>query len=237
MKSKFMKRLRNYLITGMIILLPLVVTLYVLWTGFNIVDGLLGGLIARFLHREIPGVGALVTFFLTILVGAVATNILGKKLIVFGENILARIPVVRSIYSTVKQLIDAFAVQNRDAFKRVVVIEYPRIGLYSVGFVTGEGLGGEMVGNVAEDLLTVFIPTAPNPTTGFFVLLPRAEVVPVDMTVEEGLKLVISGGVITPNRTGGKNGFKNGGSRQPTQASEALSIPGHLPGKEKATLR
>ncbi|MGE5577540.1 MAG: DUF502 domain-containing protein [Syntrophothermus sp.] len=237
MKNKLMKRLRNYLITGMIILLPLVVTLYVLWTGFNIVDGLLGGLIARLLRREIPGAGTLVTLFLTILVGAVATNIIGKRLITFGENILARIPVVRSIYSTVKQVIDAFAVQNRDAFKRVVMIEYPRRGLYSIGFVTGEGLGEILGSRVTEELLTVFIPTAPNPTTGFFVLLPRQEVIPLEMTVEEGLKLVISGGVIIPNRLGRKNGFKNGGPEQANLTSQAVSISGQLSGKEKAILQ
>ena len=194
-----LKNLRNYLITGLIILLPLVVTIYIVTTIFNAVDGFLRPLIELVIGRSVYGLG----FFLTILVilgiGIIGTNVLGKRLISFGERLLTRIPLVKNIYLTVQQIINALFLKNKTAFRKVVVVEYPRRGIYQVGFLTSEGRG-EVQENTEDPVVNVFIPTTPNPTSGMLILVPRSEITYLDMTVEEGLKFIISGGTVTPEK-------------------------------------
>ncbi|MGM0471616.1 MAG: DUF502 domain-containing protein [Bacillota bacterium] len=194
-----LKNLRNYLITGLIILLPLVVTIYIVTTIFSAVDGFLRPLIELVIGRSIYGLG----FFLTILVilgiGIIGTNVLGKRLISFGERLLTRIPLVKNIYLTVQQIINALFLKNKTAFRKVVVVEYPRRGIYQVGFLTSEGRG-EVQENTEDQVVNVFIPTTPNPTSGMLILVPHSEVNYLDMTVEEGLKFIISGGTVTPEK-------------------------------------
>ena len=130
--------------------------------------------------------------------GLFAANYVGKKLIGFGERIVVRIPLVRSIYLTVKQIVDAFMHGGKNmAFKRVVLIEYPRKGIYSIGFITAES-NGEVQAKTKENVMSVFLPTTPNPTSGYLLFVPREDVVVLDMSVEDGLKLVVSGGIIAP---------------------------------------
>lgn len=190
--------MRKYFVTGLFILLPLVVTIYLLVVGFSIVDGILGNWIAQILGRSLPGAGLVLTFALIMATGLIATNVLGRKLLSLGDRMFLRIPLVRTIYQSVKQIMDAFSSSsNKAAFKQVVLVEYPRAGIYSLAFVTSEDKG-EIQFRTKEDCINIFIPTTPNPTSGFFLIIPASDCIPLDMSVEDGFKLIISGGVITP---------------------------------------
>lgn len=193
--SKVLRRIRNWFFGGLVILTPLVLTLYFLGVGFRWVDALLGGLAARTLGRRIPGLGLLASLTLAILTGLIASNLLGRRLIHWSEQALLRVPVFRGIYSTLKQVVDAFAGQKRTAFQQVVLVEYPRRGVWSVGFVTGPA-PAEAQARLGRNLVNVLIATTPNPTSGFLILVPADELLWLNLPVEEGLKLVISGGVI-----------------------------------------
>lgn len=187
--------LRKYFLTGLLILLPLIITGYVLVFSFNLVDGILRNFIQLLTGRTIPGAGFLIMIGLVFLAGLFGTNVVGRKLLAWGEEVLRRIPVVKSIYTATKQVMEAFALQRREAFQRVVLLEYPRRGLYSLGFITGEA-PAEVKGRIKKDLLNVYLPATP-PTAGVFLIAPREELVFLEMSVEEGLKLLVSGGIIT----------------------------------------
>lgn len=197
-----MKRLRSYFITGILVLSPLVITLYLLWliySFFNRVLGrLIGGLIFAIFGINIPGLGLVSTIVLIFLAGLFATNVLGKRLIELGDKIIKRIPLVSSVYLGVKQIMEAIFTQNRSSFKQVVMVEYPKEGIYTLAFVTGEGVG-EVQDKTADKVINLFVPTTPNPTSGFFLMVPEKDVVPLEMSVQEGLKMIISGGMITPD--------------------------------------
>lgn len=187
---KFWRRLRNRFIAGLVILTPVVVTAYVFIVLFLKVDSLLGPFIYRLVGWEIPGMGFLAILFLIFLTGLVARNYLGGKLIGFGEKILAKIPLINRIYVALQQISQAFLAQKRAIFKEAVLIEYPRKGIYAIGFVTSQMNNGQM--------LSIFLPTTPNPTSGYLLFLPREETIPLQMTIEDALKLVISGGAVAP---------------------------------------
>ncbi|SJZ96223.1 DUF502 domain-containing protein [Selenihalanaerobacter shriftii] len=194
-----LKNLRNYLITGIIILLPLIVTIYIVTNIFSAVDGVLRPVVELIIGRSIYGLGFMLTLGVILGVGAIGTNVLGKRLIDYGEKILTKIPLVRNIYLTVQQLINALFLKNKTAFRKVVMIEYPRKGIYQVGFLTSQGMG-EIQSNTDEEVINIFIPTTPNPTSGMLILVPKEDVTYLDMTVEEGLKLIISGGTVVPEK-------------------------------------
>ncbi|GAB4339284.1 MAG: DUF502 domain-containing protein [Candidatus Abyssubacteria bacterium] len=200
-KIRFMRvvlvHLRRYLITGIVVTLPSVVTIWVLWNMFSFIDGLA----KRFLFEpaaHIPGVGVVLFFSVIILVGVFATNIIGKRMISFGERIMTRIPFANRIYKAVQQISNAFIGSQRSIFSKVVIVEYPRKGLYSLGFVTSEA-EGEVQYKTDREVVCVFVPTTPNPTSGVLIFAPREDVIQLDMTTEDGLKMVISGGVVTPS--------------------------------------
>jgi uncharacterized membrane protein len=188
------KKLRNYFLAGLAVILPVTVTLYLLKLVLGFVDGLAGGVLSLFTKRHIPGVGLVSTVLVVLGVGVVATNVAGRRLVAFWDGLLLRIPLVNTIYRTSKQVVDALWYRER-AFRRVVLVEYPRRGVWAVGFVTGETV---REGNHAEKWLNVFVPTTPNPTSGFLLLLPPSEVVPTDLPVEDGIKMVVSGGIVGP---------------------------------------
>lgn len=196
-------RLRNYFLTGIVITAPIIITAYIAWQFVGWIDGIINPLIPAdykpetLLHVTIPGLGLVVVAILLTLVGFLAANILGRTLVKLGERVLNRMPVVRSIYFALKQIFETVFSQSSQSFKDVVLIEYPRRGIWTVAFVTGKG-EGEVRRLLDQDVVTVFVPTTPNPTSGFMLFLPRAECRLLDMTVEEGLKLVISGGVLAP---------------------------------------
>ena len=213
-----MKRLQTFFVTGLIVLTPAAITFYVLWWLFEFVDGILGPILARVLPFQIPGLGVLIILLVIILTGLLAANFLGRRLIAFAEGFLLRTPVVRSVYLTMRQIVDALLQQNQSAFKRVALVEYPRRGSWAIGFVTGEIIGeiAERAGCAAA--LNVFVPTTPNPTSGMLVFLPLEEVILLDMSVEDGLKLVISGGVIVPEHLKQDDQSTAGGGNRSSQA-------------------
>ncbi len=196
-------RLRRYFITGLIVFLPIAVTFSVLRWLFLASDSFLGQLFTLLFGRAYPGVGLAATVAMIFLLGALATNVLGRRLVGWFDRLMLRIPLARSIYSATKQLSDSLFLQRGAAFQRPALIEWPRLGVYTVGFVTGETLG-HVQGVAGRRVVNVFVVSTPNPTTGFLVLVPEDQVHPLDMTVEDALKLVMSGGIVAPGVRSGR---------------------------------
>ncbi|MCK8815932.1 DUF502 domain-containing protein [Natroniella sulfidigena] len=193
------KKIRNYLITGLIVLLPLLATSYIILKIVSLVDGIFSPIIRLIIGREIYGLGFIITFVIVLGVGIVATNVLGKKIISIGERLLTRIPIVRKIYLTIQQILDALLLKKKTDFRKVVLVEYPKEGIYQLGFLTYEGKG-EVQNKLNKSVVNVFMPTTPNPTSGMLILVPTEDIIYLDMTIEEGLKWVISGGTIVPEK-------------------------------------
>jgi uncharacterized membrane protein len=191
------RRLRELFVVGLAVVLPLLVTYLLLRFLFEALDGLLDPMIQGILGRRIPGLGFLATVAIIFLIGTLTTNIVGRKLVAMTEGLLLRIPLVKNVYGASKQLFDAITLPGRGAFRQVVMLEYPRSGLYALGFITATQARGfqDLVG---EQTVNVFIPTAPNPTSGFFLVVPERSVIPVPISVEEALKMIVSGGLIVP---------------------------------------
>lgn len=196
-------RLRAYLLTGVVVTAPLAITLWLTWNFIHWVDVQITPLIPdaynpnRYLPFSVPGLGLLIMLVFLTLVGFAAANFFGRTLIHFGERVLGRMPIIRSIYGTAKQIIETVLRNSSKSFREVVLIEYPRKGLWSIAFLTGEA-SGELRRRLGDDWITVYMPTTPNPTSGFLLAVHRSEIVPLDMTVEEAIKLIISTGVIVP---------------------------------------
>ena len=191
-------KLKTVFTTGLLTILPLAVTIYVFYVIFYFLDNLIGGLFESFFNFHIPGIGFVSGLLLILLIGFVASNIIGNRLINFFDKIFQRVPITRGIYTSAKQIIDAFTLQGKNAFQKVVLLEYPRKGLYVIGFVTGQSRG-EIQEKTAEETLNIFVPTTPNPTSGMLILAPRHEVTELKMSIEEGLKVIISGGLFSPS--------------------------------------
>jgi len=150
-----------------------------------------------YLRVHTPGLGFILVVILVFVVGLLTRNLVGRKIVQFGENIVDRIPLVRVLYAGVKQLLEPLFLQKTNAFKRVALIEYPRRGAYVIGFITGESKG-ELQNKTSKNMLNVFVPTTPNPTSGFYILIPEDEVILLNMSVEDAFKLIISGGIVSP---------------------------------------
>ncbi len=181
---------------------PLGVTVVVIEAAVEFMDRLLLVLPAsyqptRWLGFDIPGLGAVLVALLVLVTGAVAANILGQKVVGVGESVLARIPLVRSIYTGVKQLLESLVASNGNSFRKVVLVEYPKTGSWTVAFMTGEG-PKEAAILTGEDLVNVFVPTTPNPTSGFFLMVPRKDAVELAMSVDEALRMILSMGMVVP---------------------------------------
>lgn len=189
--------MQTWFFAGLAIFIPVALTFSTLGWLFNLVDSWLQPLLGLTNLPKIPGLGIVVSLALVMALGIIASNLLGRQLIAWGQELMLRLPVVKSVYGIVKQLTDAMFSSNKQAFQQVCVIEWPRTGMYTIGFVTGR-----MTSDQGPDLICVFVPPAPNPTAGWLLLLPEEEVRMVDMAVEEGLKVVISGGVFLPGATG-----------------------------------
>lgn len=200
------KKIRGYFFTGLIVLIPLVFTCYIVWKLFIGIDGLLNEKVTHILNQgfqldpgfqSIPGLGLLALALAIFFVGFIARNYFGKKLIKLSDNIMSRIPVVRHIYTTFQQISEAFLADHSDTFKRPVLLEYPRKGIYCIGFIT-QDTRGVVQQNLDQDVYSVFLPTTPNPTSGFLLFVPKKDVKQLPISVEEALKLIISGGSIVP---------------------------------------
>ena len=189
-------RLRNYLIAGILVILPVGVTVFVLLALFRFLDNLLGPLF-EYLGYDVPGLGLVAGILLIIVTGAFASNVVGRRAVGLFDRVMMRIPLARTIYSATKQVSDAILQSNRAAFKQAVLVEWPRAGVYSVGFVTGE-TRGEAQEKTTERVINVFVISTPNPTTGFLCLVPESQLIPLEMSVEDALKLVVSAGIVVP---------------------------------------
>lgn len=200
MKGKIVQKLRNLFITGLVIFIPLAVTVYVLWVTFNILDGFLRPLVTTVFGKAfpgrslLPGLSLLVTLFLVLTIGAFARAAIGKSIFDYLDQSVLRIPIVRSIYSTIKGASTAFLMPKQGGFKSVVLVEYPRKRSYALAFTTGLS-AGEVQEKTAEKTVNVFVPTSPNPTSGFFLMVPEKDLIPLNMSVEDALKFVVSGGL------------------------------------------
>lgn len=202
-KRSFWLRLRNYFITGIIVVAPISLTIYLISLIINLIDDKILPLFPErynpetYLPFAVPGIGVLVFVLVLTLVGWLTTGLVGRTIVRVGENLLDRMPVVRSIYSALKQIFETVFSQNSRAFRDVVLIPYPREGCWALGFATGT-TRGEVQDVIQDEVVNVFLPTTPNPTSGFLLFLPKRDVIFLEMTVEQGIKLVISGGVVTP---------------------------------------
>ena len=196
-------RLRNYLLAGIVISAPITITLFIVWQVLGYVDRTVTPFIPTAYNPEtylpfgLPGIGLLVMLGLLILIGWLAAGMVGRTIMRTGEQLLDRTPIVRGIYSTLKQLFETALSQSSRTFREVVLIEYPRQGIWSVGFVTGEP-SADIARCHDGELISVFVPTTPIPAYRFLMYVPRAAALPLAMTVEEGMKLVISGGIVVP---------------------------------------
>ena len=195
--------MKRYFITGLLIWVPLVVTLWVLDFLFSTMDQSLRLLApgwrpeALFGHH-IPGLGAIITLLVVFLTGLFTANILGQRLVKFWEWLLSRIPVVKTIYSSVKQVSDTLLSGQGQAFRKALLVQYPREGSWTIAFQTGRP-GGDVTNYLKGEYVSVYVPTTPNPTSGFFLMMPKSDVIELDMSVDEALKYIISMGVAAPH--------------------------------------
>ena len=193
--------LRRYFITGLLVIIPIWGTYLVLSTLLKFLEGFLGNFLKGYGKVYFPGLGIIALFILIFLIGLFTTNYVGRKTVALWEDIMKRVPLVRNVYSVIKHVVDTVSLQGEEHFNRVVLVEFPREGIYSIGFVTGV-TRGEVQTLTTERVMNVFIPTTPNPTTGYFVFVPESKVIPLSMSVEDGMKMLISGGLYTPPPAG-----------------------------------
>jgi uncharacterized membrane protein len=204
-----MGRIRNYFLTGLVIAAPLAITIYIFWWLVNWLDGWVKPLIPsaydpeKFLPFYVPGIGVIVAFLLITLLGFLAANLLGRTLISYGEYWLGRMPLVRTVYGGLKQMFETMLTNKAATFNKVVLIEYPRRETWSLAFVAMPASGEVREVLQSDDareneVMTVYVPTTPNPTSGYLLFAKRKEMIELDMTIEEAAKLVITGGLVTP---------------------------------------
>ncbi len=220
--------LRASFLTGIVVIAPVVLTIWLIWTLVGWVDGFVLPFVpdiyqpeylinrfvlgntrpndAEWVHFNIRGVGVIVFLLFTLLVGWVAKGLIGRSLIRYGESLVDRMPVVRSIYSGVKQIAETVFAQSERSFEKACLIQYPRKGIWAIGFISTQAKG-EVVekAEMSGDLLSVFVPTTPNPTSGFLLFFPRSDVIELDMSIEDAAKLVISAGLVYPGQNGKAN--------------------------------
>ena len=202
--------MKKYLLAGLLVWLPLALTIWVVTSALGVLDGIFGWFLTATQAvlpaaptepletlRRIPGLGLVVTVVALLVTGVFATNIVGQWWLRQGARLLNRIPIVKSIYSSIKQVSDTLFSSSGNAFREAVLVQYPREGAWTIAFVTGKP-GGEAAQHLPGDYLSVYVPTTPNPTSGFFLMVPRRDVIELEMSVDEALKYVISMGVVAP---------------------------------------
>ena len=194
--------MKKYFITGLLALVPLIITIWVLITVIHTLDLSLALLPEAWQPKKlfgfnVLGLGALLTLLIVFVTGVVATNIFGQQIIVWWESLLARVPFVKTIYSSVKQVSDTLFSDSGNAFRKAVLVQYPRHGSWTIAFVTGTP-GGDVVNHLHGDYISIYVPTTPNPTSGFFLMMPKADVIELEMSVDEALKYIISMGTVVP---------------------------------------
>ena len=204
-KISLIVRFRRFFFTGFLVTAPILITLYVTWIVITFIDAKVAGLLPEYLDfrkafpYQIPGIGLLIVIIFITFVGSLTPGLIGRTLLKAGESIVSRMPVVRSMYSAIKQIMETVMSTNSNSFREVVLVEYPRKGLWVIAFVTGDTKGEiSKVLNRNKNLINIFVPTTPNPTSGFLLFVPKKDLVYLKMSVEQAVKLVISGGIVTP---------------------------------------
>ena len=204
-KSKFTSNLRNNFLTGLAVIIPVFITTYLIWSTIGIVDGWVLPLIPekyaidKFIGIDIKGIGVIIFLLFTVFIGSLTKGYFGRTILKSAESLVDRMPVVRSIYNGIKQIAETVFSQSNNSFERACLVEYPRKGIWAVAFVSTKTKGevSEKIGKNKE-LFSIFLPTTPNPTSGFLLFLPEKDIIFLDMTVEDAAKLVISAGLVTP---------------------------------------
>ncbi len=199
---------RAYFLTGLVVAAPITITIFLTYTFITVVDDWVDKILpdrynpSTYIPFTVPGLGVVIVFLVLVLLGAFTANVFGRTLIRIGESLLNTMPVVRSVYMTLKQIFETVVSQNAQSFKQVALVEYPRRGIWAIAFVT-TSTKGEIANKVEErgqdELVSLFLPTTPNPTSGFLLFAPRRDLILLDMSVEDGAKLVISGGLVSPD--------------------------------------
>ncbi len=198
-----MSQLRHYLLAGLLVWLPILVTVLILKFLIDLMDTTLL-LLPHAIQPEtllgfnIPGLGVLLSALVLLFTGMVVTNLMGRNMVSLWERLLMRIPLVRPIYSAAKQLSETLFSGSGKSFRKVVLVEYPRPGLWTVAFLTGDGVG-EAIEKTGRDLVNIFVPTTPNPTSGFFLMVPSKDLIELNMSVDAGIKLILSAGAVGPD--------------------------------------
>ena len=223
----FLTRLRNYFLTGIIVTAPIALTIYLTWQFIDWVDSQAIPLLPakynpeNYLPFSLPGLGLLISVVILTFVGFLTANIFGRTLLRTGERLVNRMPVVRSIYGAFKQILETVLSQSSNSFRQAVLVEYPRRGIWTVAFVTGE-TEGEVAQRLDDEMINIYVPTTPNPTSGFLLMVPRRDLIFLDMPVEDAAKYVISIGVIAPeigSEISVLPGFRKSKSEMPDQLS------------------
>jgi len=204
-------RLRSSFLTGIVVIAPIGFTIWLVWTLTGWVDGFVMPLVPytfqpeKYIGINLRGVGLIIFFLFTIFVGWIAKGLIGRSLLRFAESLVDRMPIVRSIYSGVKQIAETVFNQSDRSFEKACLVQYPRKGIWALGFISTEAKGEvSMRAETASPLMSVFVPTTPNPTSGFLLFFPKEDVIELDMSVEDAAKLVISAGLVYPNGKDGK---------------------------------
>jgi uncharacterized membrane protein len=206
MQLALMARLRAYFFAGILVSAPISITVYLAWQLVSFVDARVTALLPTRFNPEsylpfaIPGLGVVVVIIALVLIGAATAGYFGRLLTGFFDAALARMPIVRTVYGALKQIIETVLAQKSNAFREAVLIEYPRRGIWTIGFLTGI-TEGEVRNVTGEEFINVFVPTTPNPTSGFLLFVPRADIIKLEMPVEDALKMIVSGGIVTPPAT------------------------------------
>lgn len=203
-RRTLLQRLRGNFFAGIVLVGPVALTVYLAWTAITLIDANIVPWVpavynpGTYLGSDIPGFGVIVFLIFTTIVGWLTKNFFGRQIVRLGESWVSRMPVIRSIYNALKQIAETILSQSQSSFKKACLIEYPRKGLWAIGFVSTDTRGEIPIRVGAGDLVSIFLPTTPNPTSGFLLFAPRVDVVYLDMTVEEAAKLVISAGLVVP---------------------------------------
>ncbi|NOY89115.1 MAG: DUF502 domain-containing protein [FCB group bacterium] len=194
--SKILNAIKRSFISGVLVVVPIILTYIVLKFLFKTIDDILQPLIFQIFGYSILGLGVFTTFLIIILAGILTRNFIGAKLYHYGDRLLVKMPIIRPIYSSAKQLLEAIALPSMNSFKEVALVEYPRKGSFALSFISNRVV--LEVDGTLKKYISVFVPSTPTPVSGMVIMLPAEEVLPVDMTVEEGIKFLVSGGVASP---------------------------------------
>ncbi len=216
-RNRVIERLRGYFLAGILVTGPTAFTLYLTWLFVHFIDGSVSRLLpdrynpTTYLPFDIPGLGLLIAVLLLTAVGALTAGYAGRLLLLLSDRLLARMPLIRGLYAAVKQIFETVLSKQSNTFREAVLVEWPRPGMWTIGFITAR-TEGEVQERIGEDLVSVYVPTTPNPTSGYLMFVPHADIVVLSMTVEEAIKMVISTGIITPP------------NRHPAPPAEVLAV-------------